>query len=123
MMNGKPLENPATAQWNISFKHADYIKMLKGFQPQDMDDRWVCRADTPDAHGNTVVHAYRSWTMDEIFALTIIAGNPDQIEGDDWGKITSIAWRQRPGEVSEEEVKEIAVRICKNILHCDLEAA
>ena len=61
--------------------------------------------------------------MDEIFSLTVMAGNSDQIEGNDWGKITSIAWRQRPGEVSEEEVKEMAVRICKNILRCDLEAA
>jgi len=120
-----PLENPATAQWDLPINHTDYTKLLKGFQPQDMDDKWLCLTDEPDAQGNTTVHAYRSWTGQEMISLAVVAGKPNEIEAksNEWGKITTISWRERPGEITEEEAKGWAVGICRRGLGCDLENA
>ena len=118
-----PLENPATAQWGRTLTHSDYSKMLKGFSPQDMEDRWMILTDTPDAQGNTVVHAYRSWTSQEQFSLTIAVGNPNKTEAKDWATIVKISWNEQPGEIqiTEEEAKEFAVNLCKGLLVCGLE--
>jgi len=118
-----PLENPATAQWGRTLTHSDYSKMLKGFSPQDMEDRWMILTDTPDAQGNTVVHAYRSWTSDEHFSLTIAAGNPNKTEAKDWATIIKISWIEKSGaiETTEEEAKKFAVGLCNGLLGLSLE--
>lgn len=109
--------NPTTAEWDLSIKDADYKKMLKGFTPQQMEDRWICLADEPDADGNTVLHMARSWTGEEQISLTITAAKND--EGTSIGKLT---WQTNNYD-SEEEVKELAVNICKHLLGCDMENA
>jgi hypothetical protein len=59
------LKDPATAPWGLTFTFDAYNKMLRGFVPTSMDIKWEIVTDTPDAHGNTVVHLYRSWTRRE----------------------------------------------------------
>jgi hypothetical protein len=103
------LSNPARAQWNHPLSHSDYTKMLRGFKPADMDDRWMIITDTPDKQGNTVVHVYRSWTSIE------------KTGGKAWATIVEIAWDKYPGEqeVTEEEIKELAPRLCRGLLECE----
>ena len=33
--------DPATALWGLSISDADFEKLKAGFQPVDMDDKWV----------------------------------------------------------------------------------
>ncbi|KAF2713131.1 hypothetical protein K504DRAFT_517053 [Pleomassaria siparia CBS 279.74] len=101
--------------------------MLKGFMPTAMEDKWMVITDTPDAQGNTVVHAYHGWAAHEQFSLTIAAGNPNETEVKNWATIPKISWKVQPGrqevQVSEKEAKQRAVDLCKGLLHCDLENA
>jgi hypothetical protein len=116
------LKDPATAPWGLTFTFDAYNKMLKGFIPTSMDIKWEIVTDTPDAHGNTVVHLYRSWTMKEIISLTIEAGKPCQTEATDWGTIVEIAWHKQPGHlpIKEESAKRDAVGILNGYLQCGL---
>ncbi|KAK7187243.1 uncharacterized protein CC84DRAFT_1158831 [Paraphaeosphaeria sporulosa] len=113
----KPIANPTSTEWNLAIKDTDYDSVLKGFKPQQMEDRWVCVADGPDAHGNTILHAARSWTSEEQVSLTIEAGKDDV--GPKIGKLT---WDISEYD-SEQEAKELAVNICRHILGCELENA
>ncbi|PVI05539.1 hypothetical protein DM02DRAFT_610548 [Periconia macrospinosa] len=126
MVELHPIQDPSTADWSRPITYADYNKLLKGFMPQDMDDRWVCVADTPDAEGKAVVHVARSWTGNEQMSFTIEAGNPNETERNDWGKITSITWRsEEPGEgqIPKEKAQERAVNFCRHLMGCKMENA
>ncbi|KAF2445743.1 hypothetical protein P171DRAFT_484408 [Karstenula rhodostoma CBS 690.94] len=113
----KPIAHPTSTEWNLAIKDADYYNILKGFTPQQMEDRWVCVTDEPDAHGNTVLHAARSWTSEEQVSLTIESGR----EGVG-PKIGTLTWETNEYD-TEDEAKELAVNICKHILGCELEIA
>jgi hypothetical protein len=111
----KPIVLPTSAKWNLGIKDTDYNKILKGFMPQQMEDRWVCVADEPDAQGSTVLHAARSWTGEEQVSLTVEAGRSGV--GPKIGKLT---WETN-NYGTEDEARELAVNICKHILGYDLE--
>ncbi|KAF1976330.1 hypothetical protein BU23DRAFT_551787 [Bimuria novae-zelandiae CBS 107.79] len=120
MRDNRPMENPTTAKWDVPLKHAEYTKILKGFQPRDMDDKWLIHADVPDTQGNTTVRFFRSWTGYEQIALDIVAGSPSETDADIWAKIVSITWdkRNEPGTFlsTEEEAKEVAVALYTNFI-------
>ncbi|KAJ4339559.1 hypothetical protein N0V95_007749 [Ascochyta clinopodiicola] len=108
-MGIKPLENPATADWDLKITHSDYNKMLEGFRPQQMEDKWMILADTPDSQGNTVVHIYRSWGCHEYISLDVKAGDPKDTGAKEWATAVKISWNEHLGnmENKEEEVKEL----------------
>lgn len=96
--------------------------MLKGFQPQDMDDKWGTQHETPDAQGNIVLNLYRSWTSQPIYSLTITPGDPNKTQAKDWATIVKISWDKQPGhiEIPEDEAKEGAINLCNGLLGCEL---
>ncbi|KAF2708437.1 hypothetical protein K504DRAFT_535039 [Pleomassaria siparia CBS 279.74] len=121
-----PFETPpAMAQWGRTVTYDDYNKMLQGFRPRSMDDKWTMKADTPeDAQGNTVVHAYFGRQNYEEIALTIVTGDPNETEAKDWATIAKISWKvEHPGgtELTEEDAKARAIRLCKGLLGCAME--
>jgi hypothetical protein len=126
MVKVNPLVNPTTAQWAHPLTHSDYSKILKGFLPRDMDDKWMIVTDTPDADGNTVVHICRSWSSNEHYSLSIAAGSSNDIEAKDWATIAEISWSKESlgylgEETTEEEAKESAIAFCKHFLDCTME--
>ncbi|KAJ5176278.1 uncharacterized protein N7482_002155 [Penicillium canariense] len=98
-----PMANPATAAWDVPISSTDQSKLLNGFCPQDMDDKWGLRADGPDAQGNFILRIYRSWTGDEHMAL-----------GVQQTKISQIQWIQREG-YGENDTKYFAKAICRSL--------
>lgn len=108
--NHIPMANPATAAWDVPISSADRSKLLKGFSPQDMDDKWELRADGLDAQGNYMLRMYRSWTGHEKVALTV-----------QQTKISRVHWIQRE-DFGENDVKDFVKAICRGLLGCDLEA-
>lgn len=105
-----PMADPVSAAWEVPISGADYGRLLGGFSPQDMDDRWCLRADGPDAQGRSVLRMYRSWTGHEQIALTV------QETG-----ISQIRWNRQEG-VEEKDAKDLAKALCQGLLGCDLEA-
>lgn len=121
------MKNPATAPWNLDISHNDIEKLLRGFKPTAMEDRWVCRADQErDARGHFVVHVYRSWTGDELFrinvGLAVHDGNASSALTDErQAKIIDITWdSQELFLATESEAKNLATNVCRNVLGCDL---
>jgi hypothetical protein len=125
MRETRPLENSATAPWGRKITHSDYTKMLGGFMPQMMEEKWMAEADTPDAQGNTILRLLRSWTSREMCVLTIEAGDLNRIEDKDWATIVEISWDKLDwgwsSETSEEKAKQHALSFCRQLLGCELE--
>lgn len=118
-----PIEAPRRAAWRRPFSYSDYTKMLKGFSPEDMDQRWAIQTDQPDVQGTSVVHICRSWTGHEYYAFTITAGKHDQKDATRWGVITEIIWMKKDivsEDVSEAQAKETAVNWSRALMGCEL---
>lgn len=120
-----PIEKPLIAQWDLRVSDPDLSKLLKGFQPQEMEDKWMSSADGPDAHGNFVVHMYRSWSGIEQVTLhgttTINRHTRVGLEREHDTMITKIVWdgAGRPEKTTEDEAKDMAVRLCRGLLRCE----
>lgn len=123
------MKNPTTAPWNLDISRNDLEKLKRGFKPAAMEDRWMCRADAPDAGGDFVVHLHRSWTGDEVFRVTVVLAAPANGDGasahtdERHATMTDITWDK--GEegtflATEEEAKDLATRVCRGVLGCDL---
>jgi hypothetical protein len=120
----KPFQKPVTSLWDKSIPHAALAKLLNGFQPRAMEDKWLVYADGPDARGNAVVHMHRSWTSLKIAELKI------QVPLDDDGKfkeedskITEITWESDHEifrDPNEELAKSIAAEVCDWVLDVQL---
>ena len=117
-----PIAHPASAPWGLPITHADYNKLVKGFHPRDMDDKWLCLSDKPDALGNTVVHAYRSWTSHEQVSITIAAGNAKDTTANKWATLEKLSW-DKDNYATEEEAKDLAMKVCRRLLGCELKNA
>ncbi|KAI8170592.1 hypothetical protein KHU50_005826 [Colletotrichum sp. SAR 10_65] len=121
-----PISHPATAPWHLSLSDTDTDKLLHGYQPAAMEDRWMCRSDGPDEQGNIVVHVYRSWTGNEQFQMKVMAsslretafrGSEAKKPGESDAEITEITWDTGSGDaqMSEEDAKSLATTICKRM--------
>ncbi|KAF4822963.1 hypothetical protein CGCTS75_v010470 [Colletotrichum tropicale] len=129
-----PISHPATAAWDLSLSDRDTDKLLHGYQPAAMEDRWMCRSDGPDEQGNIVVHVYRSWTGNEQFQMKVTAsslqetalrGSEAKKSGENDAEITEITWDTGSGDtqMSEEDAKILATTICRRVLGCELKKA
>ena len=119
-----PITDPITAEWGITIKRTDYEKLLEGFSPRDMDDKWMCKTDKPDSEGNTTIHWYRSWGNMEVYnaVLEVI---PNQTEDKDYAKFTKITWERKFAglDVPPEEAKGDVANLCRGFVGCELENA
>lgn len=119
----EPIRNPVSASWDLAISHTDAKKLVDGFVPKAMEDKWLCYSDTPDAQGNTIVHMCRSWSKMEQMALKLRSAI--DVPGAGQGaaaKITEITWEAQDGasDLGREEAKEDAIEICNAILGCEL---
>ncbi|KAI8289577.1 hypothetical protein K4K57_008714 [Colletotrichum sp. SAR 10_99] len=121
-----PISHPATAPWHLNLSDTDTDKLLHGYQPAAMEDRWMCRSDGPDEQGNIVVHVYRSWTGNEQFQMKVTAPSlcgtarresEAKKSGENDAEITEITWDTGSGDtqMSEEDAKSLATTICKRM--------
>lgn len=119
------MEHPKTAPWGLQISVADVAKLAAGFEPQQMEDRWLCRCstETSSVDGTTaqVARFHRSWTGDEQVSIRIIPaeGGDEKTRG---SVITDITWDQRkePIVVTEDEAKKMVVNLSRGLLGCEL---
>lgn len=121
------MKNPTTAPWNLNISRNDVEKLLRGFKPTAMEDRWVCFADAPDARGDFVVHVHRSWTGDEVLRVKVVLAVPDEDNGsahtdERHATIADITWDSGDNSflATEVEAKDLATGVCRGVLGCDL---
>lgn len=115
-LEDQPIERTASAPWNLHLSSHDVSQMLKGFMPQEMEQRWACNTDGPDSQGDIVVHFCRSWTGDEHFRI--------RAKRDENGaKVIEIKWQKgnEHNPIDEDEAKRTIVRFSRGLLGCQLE--
>jgi hypothetical protein len=118
-----PFLKPVTAKWDVPLPAGSLQKILGGFQPQAMEDKWFIYTEGPDAAGVATLHLIRSWTGNPTAAITMhIPGTPDapQEEG---ARFTAIMWEsdeERIRGATEEGSKEMAVTVCEWVLGVQL---
>ncbi|KAI1170768.1 hypothetical protein F4777DRAFT_567898 [Nemania sp. FL0916] len=88
-------ETPKASPWVVPLPAGAVRKLLLGFQPSSMDDRYFVYTDGPNSDGEIVVHVHRSWTGLAVADVTIKVscgadGKPD-IDGDG-SRITRIVY-------------------------------
>jgi hypothetical protein len=116
----QPFSKPVTMPWDISIPRAEVWKLLNGFDPSAMEDKWMVYAEGPDSEGKCIIRMHRSWTGDQIVAvkLQLQVGDDGQVKDDD-GKFYEITWESDEsvwGTPGEEIAKSTALGICNWVL-------
>lgn len=112
MVDIKPIVRPVKAAWDVSLTKSEYAKLLKGFTPQMMEDKWTCQAEKPDSYGNTVVHLAGGWGAFGMYELKIRGGNP--------ARIVQIKWETDKENISEHQAKKSALNLCDSLTGTEL---
>lgn len=109
--------HPLSAPWGVHITADDFEKLKGGFKPRQMEDKWECTADQPDAQGCIVIRWTQSWVDIETIAL--------RIKGlSDGAEIVDIMWERDTGAPgaprrNEVEAKELATMLCQGVLGCE----
>ena len=95
-------------------------KLLLGFKPMQMEEKWFVYTDSPDAEGNAVVHMFRSWTGFPIAEVKLKLVMGDNGQQQDFGvKFTELVWEsddERIRSQTEERAKEMVLSVCTWVL-------
>ncbi|EEY17066.1 predicted protein [Verticillium alfalfae VaMs.102] len=119
-----PMPNPIVSKWTLDLSQSDVTKLLKGFQPLSMEDRWMSRAEGPDADGIFLVSLYRSWTANQQFQIKgrILSRQDAQSKGSGYrAQIEELTWDNGQATSTEAAAKDMAISVMRWILECDLE--
>jgi hypothetical protein len=107
----KPFEQPVTGAWDQSIPRSDLPKMLLGFLPRAVEENWFVYADGPDAHGNSTLHKYCSWTGDKIIEANFAIELDDGEFAERDTHFTTITWKSS-NSLTEEEAKDTTKEVC-----------
>ncbi|RMZ73588.1 atp-dependent dna helicase [Pyrenophora seminiperda CCB06] len=114
-LEDQPIEHIGSAPWSFHISSHDVSKMIQGFTPQEMGQRWMCKTDGPNSHGDIEVHFCRSWTGDECFRM--------RAKGDENGaEVIEIKWHKgnEDAPTDEDEAKRTVVNFTRGLLGCQL---
>lgn len=118
----KELSKPQRAGWNQTITYDDYLKLLKGFRPLDMDDRWVLTCDELNSETNRgAAHLYRSWTgyedlRGEFFLLANVEPQNSKAPYVVFDRIWWETDSERRGEQTEDEAKALFVALLRGLV-------
>ncbi len=112
-----------TVDWGIPLSSYQTGRLLHGFCPEVMEDKWFVYAEGPDTSGQAFVHFNRSWTGKKMAVLSVkVAGDTDD-EGEAWsGCIERLTWeKEGEGEKADEGCSEgmakfIVLEVCRLVL-------
>jgi hypothetical protein len=112
----KSFEQAKTALWDQSIPYSELPKVLLGFQPKEMEDKWFVYTDGPDAQGNGAMHMHRSWTGHKIVEAKFLVKMTDdgKVKEEDV-HFTDITWESSgsiTNEMNEERAKQTAKQVC-----------
>ena len=106
-----PINAPVTSSWNQVVPRSQLPKLLNGFKPSAMEDKWFVYVEGPDRHGMAMVHMARSWTG-HMMADVKLEFPPDDAAD---AKFTQVAWeadKERHRTQTEEGAKKMVREVC-----------
>lgn len=107
-----PIRRPAEAAWAVKVDHDGVERLLRGYPPREMEDKWIVASDGPDENGSFTVHFHRSWTGLEIARMemaTIPTG----------ARVTRLVWETDPEvikDASAEGAKRMVATVARWVL-------
>lgn len=57
-----PYVKPVKVEWDVQLSEHTLLRLLYGYEPLEMPDKWFIYADGPNRRGTIVVNFIRSWT-------------------------------------------------------------
>ncbi|KAM7206114.1 hypothetical protein V8F20_002896 [Naviculisporaceae sp. PSN 640] len=122
-----PEQDIAMVDWTVPLSLHQVGRLLHGFCPEVMEDKWFVYAEGPDATGRAFVHFHRSWSGRKMAVLALRVMVPDTEDGDEsaeaWsGRIEQLTWeKEGEGEkanegCSEELAKFVVLEVCRLVL-------
>jgi hypothetical protein len=106
--------------WSVPIAADKLVRLLNGFYPNAMEDKWFIYADGPDVDGDIALHMHRSWTGDEKIKLDIRTVGDSKEESEAWkAEITAVTWETDETKTkwpSEEMAKFQALEGCNWVL-------
>jgi len=110
--NIKPFKTSVSAPWNVPIPAGGLPKLLNGFRPREMEDKWIIYTEGPDGEGRAVMHFHRSWTGYKVAEVEIeIDGGGDGGGGEGVGRIVRIVFE--PHEDLEGRTKRTVREVCR----------
>lgn len=127
-----PFKSPVSIPWRVPLPTTQVVaKLLHGYQPLGMEDKWFVYADGPvvTLSGRVVatVNFHRSWTGDKVASVDLALG---EVEAGQWtGEVVGLVYEERQAAVEEEEdgegaeamAKFIVAEVCRHVLEVQLE--
>lgn len=114
-----PSSQIRTVSWNVFLTPEQVYRLVMGFCPQEMEDKWFIYSEGPDQSGKLKVHFHRSWTGLKIAELFVVI----DLKGEGAGKIVGIKWNgtEQTNGMDEEEAKYMVSTTCSWVLGVSLE--
>ncbi|OGE46997.1 hypothetical protein PENARI_c078G01842 [Penicillium arizonense] len=123
----RQFKDPVTAPWDLPLGRADVTKLVNGFEPSEMEHKWMCCSDDPEDGGTSFeVYMYGSWGGEKRISLQVKVpggiGGAKVDRGETGARIAGIKWERKSNGVviEEEKAKETALEVCNWVLSCDL---
>jgi hypothetical protein len=107
-------------------KSSDLQKLLQGFSPTMMEERWAIRTHGPDSEGVYTAFLMRSWTMTPIVAVKISAEQGEgRLDKDGALRITELIWDKEHlgyygNPLEQKEAREMITGCFKHLLKVEL---
>ncbi|KAJ8133344.1 hypothetical protein O1611_g287 [Lasiodiplodia mahajangana] len=114
-----PIEKSASAPWHGDISSSELAKLLHGFIPEAMEEKWFIYADAADAQGKMAIHFCRSWTGAEIVRLhiSVSLNAVGTVDMNAPAKVTGITWED--DYRAEEGAKLLVEELCSGLLSCN----
>jgi hypothetical protein len=119
-------EKPCHLTWNVPLSPENLSKLIHGFAPVEMEDKWFIYTDGPDASGAATVNFHRSWTGEKVAELAVEVAWGEDSAAELWsGSIVKLTMESDiqglPVEDSTEEfVKFQVLEACNWVLGIQL---
>ncbi|KAF2675215.1 hypothetical protein BT63DRAFT_420429 [Microthyrium microscopicum] len=111
------MTKPTSSPWDLVIPQSEIVKVLNGFDSQQMEDKWDVYTTGPDVKGVAVVHMLRSWTgftMGEVKVQLPVEDDGKLLDGD--AVCTEIVWDAGNEAYTETMCKDMAKGVCEWVL-------
>ncbi|MCJ1382908.1 hypothetical protein MMC17_006021 [Xylographa soralifera] len=120
-----PFYEPITSVWKVHIEPSQLAKLLNGFLPCEMEDKWFVYTDGPDPDGHIIVHFHRSWTGKKVAELAIETGGGSGEDVPDRStQMTGITWESSKEKIQggqdEQTAKRTVREVCRWVLDLEL---
>lgn len=120
----KPFSQPESATWHQPIPEKGFLRLLLGFQPRAMEDKWFVYTEGPDAKGKGVMHMHRSWTgYESVAAEFALEMKNDEEMYADKAAFTRVTWEMDQSRLKgfdEEQAKETVREVLRWVMQIEL---